>query len=146
MGKQNAFKIEEGEIISTKDQEFERELKPIFDSVLGLVQIATGGDPNQVHDLVKDPNLFFDKLVGDENGLLRGFIMARAMHEVVTRPSKKDPLDWAKLMLDVVAISKEKTVVIPERVEGRVVPPSERTTQDVIDQFIPRVEGPREPS
>lgn len=127
-----------------REAEYEKEMKPIFDSVLGMVQIVTGGDHNRIQSLVAEPNKFFEKLIQDDAGLLRGFLMARAMHEVATRPSRRDPLEWGKFLLDIMSMSKE-SVVIPERVEGEVVPGRTGTTEDVLRQFLPRVDGTGRP-
>lgn len=130
--------------IQGKERAYEEELRPVFDSVLGMVQIVTGGDPEKTKDLIKQPGLFFEKLIEDEEGLLRGFLMARAMHEVVSRPSKRDPLEWGKFMLDIMAMSKGRSVLIPEAVEGKIVRESKRTTSEVVDELLQRVDRPRE--
>ena len=127
------------------EKQYEDALKPVFDSVLGLVQIVTAGDPRKVKHLMRDPSMFFERLIEDEAGLLRGFLMSRAMHEVVTRPSRKDPLEWAKFMMDVMAHSKENRVQLVEKAnEEKRQNGAKREASDVVDELLSRVGRPRE--
>jgi hypothetical protein len=123
-----------------RDRQYEEALKPVFDSVLGLVQIVTGGDPQKVTGLISQPGQFFERLIEDEAGLLRGFLMARAMHEISTRPSRKDPLEWAKFMVEIMNVSAgmkglaHKGKVEEKRGAG------EQAVDGVVDKFLSRLE------
>lgn len=119
-----------------REAEYEEALAPVFDSVLGLVQIVTQGDPKEVKKLTKNPGQFFDKLMEDEHGLLRGFLLARAMHEVVSRPSTKDPLEWARFVMDVMKMSRADVQVPVKTPGGEVHLGPKRSPQSVTDEIL----------
>ncbi len=127
-----------------REDEYEAALEPVFDSVLGLVQIVTQGDPEKVKKLTKNPGQFFDKLMEDENGLLRGFLLARAMHEVVSRPSTKDPLEWAKFVLDVMKMNRADVQVPVKTPGGEIHLGPKRSPESVTDQILQGLDYTRE--
>ncbi len=125
-----------------REAEYEEALKPVFNSVLGLVQIVTKGDPEKVRKLTQNPGQFFDKLMEDEHGLLRGFLLARAMHEVVSRPSSKDPLEWAKFVMDLMATSKADVQMPIKTKGGDVHLGPKRAPETVTDQILSGLDYP----
>jgi len=133
--KEDHGSVEELAKLQGREQETKDQLQPVFDSVLGLVQIVTKGDPDKVRKLTRNPGRFFETLMEDEGGALRGFLLARAMHEVVNKPSKKDPLEWARFIIDVMAMSKAP-VQIPERQGGELHLGAKRAPASITDEIL----------
>ena len=75
-------------------------LAPTIKQFIGLVQLATLGNSKSVAELLDKPGNFMQNLIDGDKGALMGYIQARALHQVMTTDSTKDPLDWAKLMVD----------------------------------------------
>jgi len=89
------------EIMADAPPEYLAVLAPTFKELLGLVQLATLGNAESVADLLSKPGSFMKNLCSYNKGALMGYLQAKALHQVMTTESKKDPLDWAKLAADI---------------------------------------------
>lgn len=83
-------------------------LAPTIKQFIGLVQLATLGNATSVAELLEKPGNFMQNLLIEDRGALMGYIDARSLHEVMTKESTKDPLEWAKLMVDVEKVNNAK--------------------------------------
>ena len=88
-------------VMADAPPEYLEVLAPTIKELIGLVQIATLGNAKSVPEMLEKPGNFFGNLLTADKGILMGYFQARALHQVMTTESKKDPLDWAKLMIDV---------------------------------------------
>lgn len=86
-------------------------LEATMQQFIGLVQIATAGKVESVQELLEKPGNFMQKLLQEDKSLLSGYLEARALHEVLSRPSTKDPLEWARLLKDLIVYQESKKFI-----------------------------------
>jgi len=85
-------------------------LEATMQQFIGLVQIATAGKVESVQELLEKPGNFMQKLLQEDKSMLSGYLEARALHEVLSRPSTKDPLEWARLLKDLIVYQESKRI------------------------------------
>ena len=92
-------------------KEYADVLEPTLQQFIGLVQIATGGNVKSVQELLEKPGNFMQKLLQEDKSLLSGYLEARALHEVLSRPSTRDPIEWAKLLKELIVYQESKKII-----------------------------------
>ena len=96
--------------LSDAPEEYAAVLEPVMQQFIGLIQIATAGNVKSVQELLEKPGNFMQKLLQEDKSLLSGYLEARALHEVLSRPSTKDPLEWARLLKELIVYSESKKI------------------------------------
>lgn len=134
----------------TTEDQFTEALSPIIKDMVGLVQIATLGNVQHVKNLLNKPGEFLENVMKEDQGRLLGYLQIRGFYEVATRPSNKDPLDWAKLQLEIAQYQDKRKMVkgggnggIPGDVtEGRDITETPVFNNELLRAVAPASEDP----
>jgi len=65
-----------------------------------MLILVSGGDKKKMRQIVTSRKRMKKQILHDTDGTLRSALMARCIHEGLTRQSERDPLDWAKFAVD----------------------------------------------
>ncbi len=82
-------------------------LMPVIGNLVQLAQIATQGDSALLPHMVETPGKFYHNLMADHQDALKGMMMLKSLHKVLTEESDKDPLEHQKFLLDMMKHQKE---------------------------------------
>ena len=64
--------------------------------------LITGGDKKKLRDIIVRGGEYRDKVLSDVEGVLRIMMVARCWSEIMSRPSERDPIEWAKLLCKII--------------------------------------------
>lgn len=128
--------------IAGEDQDlaYIQALMPVIGDFVRLAQLATNGNIEEVPRLVESPRDFYQNLIVENRSALVGYLMVRSLHESMSRPSKKDPLEHAKFVLELVKY--EDTMSKIGGGGGPATTPVETTS--ATDELLSRVDGDSE--
>lgn len=127
------------EVLDGASPEYLAVLAPTLKELIGLVQIATCGDASSVAELLEKPGNFMEKLLAldsEGKGLLLGFLKAKGLHQVMTTKTRRDPLEWARLILAIEELQKKKD---EPRETNRI--PTSREVARYSNPILQEVEG-----
>ena len=96
------------QVLKDAPPEYVEALAPAIREVVGLFQLATLGNVKSVEELMAKPGPFLQKLLDYDRGAILGFIKARALSHFMTGETKKDPLEWGRLMLELEKLQQTK--------------------------------------
>jgi len=65
-----------------------------------LVHLTAGGERERIKELLKDTKDVNKKLMDDPYGNVALALYARAVFHTICLPSKKDPIEWGKLLVE----------------------------------------------
>jgi len=89
------------EVLDHADPKYLQVLAPTIKEFIGLVQLATLGDSKSVEELLAKPGPYLQKLLDYDKGAILGFLKARSVGEFMTGETKKDPLEWGRLLIEI---------------------------------------------
>lgn len=121
-----------------RDLAYVQALMPLIGDFVRLAQLATNGKVEDVPALVERPRDFYSNLIGKNRSALLGYLMVRSLHEAMNRPSKKDPLEHAKFLLDLV---KHHDVIEKLGKHGGEIPGTADEAQSATDELLRELEG-----
>lgn len=109
-----------------QDLAYLQKLMPVLGDFVWLTQLATQGNIDDVAHFVDNPASFSRNLLFDDRSRLLDYMKIRALRNYLAAPSKKDPLEHGKFLVELMKLERElererrgpgKTAFVPS--EGR---------------------------
>jgi len=119
-----------------QDLQYLQGLMPVLGDFVWLAQLATNGDPEKLAHFVDNPASFSRNLLFDDRSRLLDYMKVRALRGYLQSPSKKDPLEHGKFLVELIKLEKElgKEPLSPGRSADEGASPASRKLLSLLEE------------